>query len=162
MIYTFGFTANNVSSKILYKLKSIDCCYLIWSNNIEHYLQMLLHDQPQFILSMGAYSGKDSEAIRIETAVNNKFRNIPIDTGKPQAISLFPFLQPLAGMKLASGLGNSWCNLVSWKIIKLINQKSLKSQYTFLHIPNTFPVYKAVTIIEDSLKNLIKNQTSGV
>ncbi|MCL5784693.1 MAG: hypothetical protein M1142_05065 [Patescibacteria group bacterium] len=113
---------------------------------------MLTHDQPEFILGMGAYSGQDNDAIRIETTTNNKFRNNIIDSKDPKTLSINPFLKPSPGMKLASGLGNSWCNFVSWKIVKLINQKSLKSQYTFLHIPKRFPVNQAVMTIEKALR----------
>ena len=46
-----------------------------------------------------------------------------------------PFLQPTPFAKIAKGIGNSYCNLVSWKIMQLINKSNLRSQYTFLHIP---------------------------
>ncbi len=153
MVYGFAFTNNNISTKTLYQLNSVDHCYILWGNNIEHYLDLLMHDQPEFILGLGAYSGIDQDQIRIETQALNKFKNESIDqkVTNDEAILLNPFLNPIDGSKYALGIGNSWCNLVSWKIANLINQKALKSQYTFLHIPNKFPVPQAVVIIESML-----------
>ncbi len=153
MIYGFAFTTNNIGTKTLYKLSSIDHCYILWSNNIDNYLNLLLHDQPELILGLGTYSGVDQDQIRIETQTTNKFRNNPIDPDplNKSTISLAPFLKPADGSKIASGLGNSWCNLVSWKIINLINHKTLKSKYTFLHIPKKFSISQATNIIENMI-----------
>lgn len=153
MVYGFAFTDNNASTKTLYKLNSVDHRYILWGNNIEHYLDLLLHDQPESILGLGVYSGIDQDQIRIETQVTNKFRNDPIDPKLTisEMIPLNPYLKPIDGSKFTSGLGNSWCNLVSWKIVNLINQKLLKSRYTFLHIPNKFPVQQSAMIIEGML-----------
>lgn len=151
MLYAFALT--NSLGRILYKLKIPDHCYIVWGNNIDHYLDNLLHDQPQYILGIGEYSGIDQDAIRIETVTTNKFRNDPIETtaaGKSLGINYF--LKPIGNdVKLASGLGNSWCNLVSWKIMRLITNGKLKSQYTFLHIPKKLPSYQTVEIIEQML-----------
>lgn len=76
MLYAFALT--NSLGQVLYKLKAPNHCYIVWSNNIEHYLSLLLHDQPDHILGMGIYSGIDQDAIRIETIATNKFRNNPI------------------------------------------------------------------------------------
>ena len=148
-IYAFAF-AGNISSKVLYRLKSTDCSFLAYPNNIDFYLKMLLHDQPRYILGMGVYSGKDQESIRIETTTNNKFRNEKIEPllEADETLTLKNFLIPTEGAKLASGLGNSWCNLVSWKIMQLINQKLLSSKYSFLHIPTSTPLPIALTTIE--------------
>ncbi len=138
MLYAFALT--NSLGKLLYKLKAPDHCYLVWSNNIDHYLDILLHDQPEFILGMGVYSGVDQETIGIETGTTN---NLPINY----------FLKPDgSNVKLASRSGNSLCNLISWKIMKLINKNLLNSKYTFLHIPKQFPSYKAISLIEQMLK----------
>lgn len=153
MLYAFVLTSS--LGRLLYQLKEPDCCYIVWSNNIDHYLDLLLHDQPKFILGMGVYSGVDQDAIRIETYTINQFRNNPIefDTNSPKKLFIDPFSKPLVdNSKLASGLGNSWCNLISWKIMRLINQKKLNSRYTFLHIPKLYPLYKSKKIIEEMLK----------
>lgn len=71
----YGFALSGGTGRILYRLKQIDCCYLVYPNNVEHYLEMLLHDQPSYVLGLGAYSGVDQEQIRIETICTNQFRN---------------------------------------------------------------------------------------
>ena len=88
---------------------------------------------------MGIYSGVDQKTIKIETVTTN---NLPINY----------FLKPDGSdVKLASGSDNSLCNLISWKIMKLINKNLLNSRYTFLHIPKQLPSYKAVSLIEQML-----------
>jgi pyrrolidone-carboxylate peptidase len=88
---------------------------LVYPNNVEHYLEMLLHDQPPYILGLGTYSGVDQDQIR--------------------KVTINSFLSENSQMKSAEAMGNSHCNLVSWKIMQLINQGKLNAQYTFLHIP---------------------------
>ena len=80
----YGFALSGGTSRILYQLKQIDCCYLVYPNNIEHYLEMLLHDQPSYILALGTYSGVDQDQIRIETICTNQFRNDYVDSNKKQ------------------------------------------------------------------------------
>lgn len=151
MLYAFVLT--NGLGRILYKLKAPDHCYIVWSNNSEHYLRILLHDQPDHILGMGLYSGVDQDAIRIETVTTNRFRNNPIDssTESPNSLEINSFIKPTGYSKFASGLGNSWCNLISWKIMRLITSGKLKSQYTFLHIPKKLPTHRIVEILEQML-----------
>ena len=153
MLYAFALTSS--LSMLLYKLSEPDCCYIVYSNNIDHYLNLLLHDQPRFILGMGVYSGVDQEVLRIETVTTNQFRNSSIESNidSSEKLVINPFVRSIGdSSKLASSLGNSWCNLISWKIMQLINQKKLNSQYTFLHIPRTYPLYKSKEIIEEMLK----------
>lgn len=57
-------------------------------------------------------------------------------------------------MKYATAMGNSWCNLISWKIVELIQNGKLKSHYTFVHIPKDFPISEAAEIINDALLQL--------
>lgn len=152
MLYAFALT--NSLGKLLYKLKTPDHCYLIWSNNIDHYLNILLHDQPEFILGMGVYSGIDQETIKIETVTTNQFHNDPIEdaTEISNNLPINYFLKPNGSdVKLASGVDNSLWNLISWKIMRLINKNLLKSKYTFLHIPKHFPSYEAASLIEQML-----------
>lgn len=152
MLYAFALT--NSLGKLLYKLKTPDHCYLVWSNNIDHYLNILLHDQPEFILGIGVYSGVDQETIKIETVTTNQFHNNPIEdtTEISNNLPINYFLKPnVSDVKLASEVDNSLWNLISWKIMRLINKKLLKSKYTFLHIPKQFPSYKAASLIEQML-----------
>lgn len=133
---TYGFALGGTAG-ILWQLKQIDCCYSVFSNNIDHYLFMILHDQPPYILGLGSYSGIDQDKIRIETKCSNQFRNDFENGNTYQEVQINLFLTPSSVAKLAYGIGNSYCNKVSWEIMKLINEKKLRSQYTFLHIPKT-------------------------
>ena len=146
----FGFSLSGQTSRILWKLKNVDMCYEVYSNNIDHYLKMLIHDQPKYILGMGTYTGVDKDNIRIETVTKNQFRNDVIENAFliSKQIVIDPFVKESENTKIASALGNSWCNLISWKIMRLIENKELKSQYTFLHIPSSFNSDFAVEIID--------------
>lgn len=147
----YGFALSGGTGRILYRLKQIDCCYLVYPNNIEHYLEMLLHDQPTYVLGIGTYSGVDQNQIRIETICTNQFRNDYVDDNEKQEITINSFLSENSQMKLAEAMGNSHCNLVSWKIMQLINQGKLNAQYTFLHIPKSMKSWVATDIIDQKL-----------
>lgn len=147
----YGFSLSGQTSRILWKLKNVDMCYEVWSNNIDHYLKMLIHGQPKYILGMGTYTGVDKDSIRIETVTKNQFRNGAIENDFPisKQIIINPFVKESENTKLASALGNSWCNLISYKIMRLIENKELKSEYSFLHIPSSYDFNKAVEIIDE-------------
>lgn len=154
-IYGFAF-GRNLSASVLWRLKNIDCCYQIFPNNLDRYLQMLLHDQPEYILGLGVYSGVDQDKIRIETKCSNQFRNDFIKGNEFEEILISPYLKPSILTKYAEGIGNSYCNMVSWQIMQLILQKKLRSQYTFLHIPKSLGTITLVKEI-DSLLGVVHN-----
>ncbi len=89
-IYAFSFPP---TKNILYKLRNTDCSYITNPNNFSHYLKLLLHDQPKYILGLGSYSGVDQDKIRIETICTNQFRN-EFEDGTQKQTSLTYFLQP--------------------------------------------------------------------
>ncbi len=99
----YGFSLSGLTSKILWSLKPLDMCYEVWPNNVDHYLQMLVHDQPKYILGMRTYSGVDQDAIRIETITKNKFRNEAIEKDLPttKTFLLKPFLKQIDRTKYA-------------------------------------------------------------
>lgn len=146
----YGFAFAGLPAKILYSLKAPEMCYIVYPNNIDHYLKMLIHDQPTYIFGMGTYSGVDQDAIRIETVTKNQFHNDTIEEQFPKSKTLLlqPFVKEIYQTKFASALGNSWCNLVSWKIARQIEKDELQSKYTFLHIPKSFSFKNSVEIIE--------------
>lgn len=152
MLYSFVLT--NGLGRLLYKLKSPDHCYIVYSNNIDHYLNLLVHDQPSHILGLGSYSGIDQDKIRIERITTNQFRNDKIEESAPDKLEINNFLSlpvPNDHLKYASAIGNSWCNLISWKIMRLIENENLRSQYSFLHIPKNFDQSLAIQQIENIL-----------
>jgi pyrrolidone-carboxylate peptidase len=147
----YGFAFGGVRN-LLYRLKEITCCYLVFGEtSIEKYMKFLLHDQPEYILGLGSYSGVDQDKIRIETVCTNKFRNGFVAGGSLVETPIRNFLYENEVMKEAKGLGNSWCNYISWKIVYLIEQRQLKSMYTFLHIPKTFKHWSADKQIDSAL-----------
>jgi len=148
----YGFALSGGTGHILYRLKQIDCCYLVYPNNIDHYLEMLSHDQPSFVLGLGTYSGVDQEKIRIETVCTNKFRNNYVDDTEKQNVKLNSFLSANSQIKLAEDMGNSHCNLVSWRIMQLINCGKLNSKYTFLHIPKNMKPWIATQVVDVELE----------
>jgi len=87
----YGFALSGSTNQILWQLKQIDCCYFVFPNNISHYLQMLLMDQPTYILGLGSYSGVDQDKIRIETKCSNRFRNDFVDGSQYKEIAIEPF-----------------------------------------------------------------------
>lgn len=151
-IYGFGFI-KNVSAYTLYRLKNIDCCYLLCgSKSIDKYLEFLLHGQPEYILGLGQFFG-EQDKIRIETKCYNNFSDRPLNKEREfeEAVMINLFLKPLSLSKFFESIGDYYCNLVSWKIMELINQGELKSKYTFLHIPKQMPVNIAMQEIDQML-----------
>jgi len=103
-------------------------------------------------LGLGIFSGINQDKIRIETVATNRFRNHPIELNAPEKIEINNFLKPADdNFMITSGLGNSWCNLISLKIMRLIKTGSLHSQYSFLHIPKGFKWAKALSPIDKAL-----------
>ena len=153
-VYGFAFGGRNISAYALWRLKGVNCCYQIFSNNLENYLEFLLHDQPAFVLGLGVWTGSDQGLARIEKFCTNQFRNSLFEGDKPVEVSLNPFLKPSLGSKYAEAMGNSWCNLISWKIMQLINSGRLKSRYAFLHLPRRLRVRQAVAEIDALLAEL--------
>lgn len=134
-IYGFGFI-KNISAYTLYRLRNINCCYLLCGEkSIDKYLELLLHDQPAYILGLGVYTGPNQQQIRIERKTNNRFGQRFLTGNDLMEIEIDPFLKPGLISGYSSSIGNYYCNMVSWRIMELIRSKKLKSKYCFLHIP---------------------------
>lgn len=116
-------------------------------SDIEKFIQETDFSHYDYILWMGMYGGRDKDALRIETVCSNQFRN-----SKAKIITkpIPYFLQPSDGIKFAKGIGNSWCNLVSYKLVTSYHDKP----YTFLHIPRSFDADRAAKIVSSQLKRL--------
>ncbi|HUD45067.1 MAG TPA: hypothetical protein VMR41_05975 [Patescibacteria group bacterium] len=152
----YGFSLSGMTIKILWRLKPLSMCYNVWLNNIDHYLDILIHDQPKYILGLDTQRETDHNDITIECLANNQFRNTPIETDLEitKTISLNPFIKQTNQAILVSTPEDSLCNLVSWRIGRLIEQGTLQSQYTLLYIPPILR-WKATDIIEALLKSSI-------
>lgn len=158
MLYTFAFA--NISGRVVSKLTDTTGRAILRPSTINQYIEELVLKQPQFILGLGEYTGKDQNLVRIESQCKNQFRNNKIDPSLPidTTLSWIPFLSKTDKSKKGSALGNSWCNLVSWRIMQLIEQKKLKSRYTFLHLPQSMPEEEMLAIVQN-LISLAKADT---
>ncbi len=155
MLYTFAFA--NISGQVVSKLTDTTENNILRPSTINKYIDELVLKQPKYILGIGEYSGKDQNLVRIETQCKNQFRNNPIDPSQPIETTLtwLPFVTKTDQSKIGSALGNSWCNLVSWRIMQLIKDKKLQSKYSFLHLPQSMPeeqMIKTVQNLIDSAK----------
>ena len=161
-LYIFAF-AKNISAQVMHEIHSqinypITHKHLLsGQNSLPKYLNILLKKQPEYILGLGKYSGHDQSKIRIETIAKNRFRNSEILQNGAEQIKVPYFLQPTTHSKIATALGNSWCNLVSYKITELIISKKLNSKLTFLHIPKSMDTNFATTTIVEMLHNYFKS-----
>jgi pyrrolidone-carboxylate peptidase len=151
----YGFAVGGMG-RLLYSLKNVNCCYLVFPNNLNMYMEMLIHDQPQYILGLGSYSGADLNRISIETICSNQFRNNFVEGNKYTETEIKSFIKPMTTMEYAKTIGNSYCNQTSWKIMQLINQCKLRSQYTFLHIPKIMKSWLISQEIDRALLNFRK------
>jgi pyrrolidone-carboxylate peptidase len=75
---------------------------------------------------------------------------------------LKPLISPGKYFKLSDGIGNSWCNLVSYRIMGLIENRELGSRYTFVHIPKGFEIQCAVEEINNLIEILKQPQHRGI
>jgi pyrrolidone-carboxylate peptidase len=105
------------------------------------FIEKITNAQPKLILGLGMYSRRDKDKLRIETQCK-------IDD-KSYAINYF--LNPISRSKLAKGIGNSYCNYISAKIMEKINNGQLNSEYTFIHIPKSFSISEAVKEIGEMI-----------
>lgn len=153
MLYTFAFA--NISGQVVSKLTDTTGNTILRPSTINQYIEELVLKQPQYILGLGEYSGKDQNLIRIETECKNQFRNNQIDPSLPIETTLTwkAFLAKNDKSKKGAALGNSWCNLVSWRIMQLIESKKLQSHYTFLHLPQSLPEEQLI----ETVQNLINS-----
>ncbi len=145
-----GFCLGNTRT-LLYKLQSVSSCYILFENNLNHYLEMIRHEQPDAVLGLGRYSGRDQDKIRVETRFTNRFRNDFIDDRSEKVISVEPFFEVPDDMKIATAAGNSWCNMFSYKISQFIQNEDLDTRYVFLHIPKKMSWQAARECIDRSL-----------
>jgi pyrrolidone-carboxylate peptidase len=141
-IIGFAFRGN-ISSKALNEL-SIKTKFEIESDNkvIDLFIEEMFKLNPKYILGLGMYSGRDKDKLRIETQCIYENKILKINN----------FLNPSGKSKFANGIGNSYCNYVSGKIMNEIYSKKLETKYTFIHIPKSFDIKVATEEIEEILR----------
>jgi len=77
---------------------------------------------------------------KIETKCKNVFRRNSIENNVNFEMQLIikglEKIQNIPkGFKFSETIGSSYCNLMSWKIQRLIEKENLKTKLVFLHIP---------------------------
>jgi pyrrolidone-carboxylate peptidase len=99
------------------------------------------------VICMGMYGGRDQSVLRLETACSSKFR---ARDELNEVVKLEPFIVPTDGIKLATGIGTSYCNLLAFCMTRKLRNDQ---KFTFIHIPKRMRIEKAVRLIEVSLNN---------
>lgn len=138
----FGFTHTN-STHIVDQLRDIAHIHII---DPKKDLQSLYERCATYerVVGIGDYSGRDTSHLRIETLCTSQFRNT--DT-EHITLPIPYFLRPEPPFRLAQGIGNSYCNLVSYGIVSRASSRP----YTFIHVPTSFDSQAAYEAIRTSL-----------
>ncbi len=102
-----------------------------------------------YLIGLGSYSGVDNRQIRIELKATSQFRN---DSKNCVSVRLRYFFKANIHFKIARGMGNSYCNLVSYQLAR-----SSSRPYTFLHVPKSYNSADAAAAINDQLELLRLN-----
>lgn len=141
----FGFEGT-ITEKVAQLLSSVADIQVIKSDetDIETFIEQTDFSRYERVIGMGTYSGKDKDRVRIETECSSQFRNKKENLIR---LSIPYFIDENDIFKLAKGIGNSWCNLVSFRLIK--TQKV--ANYTFLHVPRTMSVTKVANAVRTVL-----------
>lgn len=144
----------NISQKVVESLP-VERKYIIPNSleGVEKFVEFVKKNKPSKVLLFGMYSGKDQDKLRIETFCTNKFRNT-IDEESLKVIPIPYFFQRTEKIKLAKGIGNSWCNLASYKLLSTVP----KLEYTFLHVPQRHSVKSAL----EEVLNQIQNESNEI
>lgn len=142
---------NTIAEKVLRKI-SVENKFFIDSSekDINQFVETISKFSPTYIVGLGEYFGRDQDNLRIETICTNKFKNQIADNSLEQA-TISSFLMPSIHSKYATGIGNSYCNLVSYKLSKSLGQ----SQYGFIHIPKGFDEGDAAREIETIIGHIL-------
>jgi len=102
---------------------------------IDYLCSLLLTIKPQKIIGFGDYSWPDNDFFRLETFCTNRFRNEFLDSSGLKKYQLSLIFDQDSRRKLAYGIGNSRCNLVSYKISRLADLNNYRAKYWFVHVP---------------------------
>ncbi len=136
-VLVFGFRGT-IAEKVAKELHDTADVKIIASSeqNVERFISETDFSAYDYIIGMGSYSGHDKDKVRVEASCSNQFRN---DKTRLRKLEIPYFIEPKGIFKFARGIGNSWCNLVSYALLS----KNPDIQYTFLHIPKS-QSYKTV------------------
>ena len=106
---------------------------------IDRAINYIAEQKPARVLALGMYAGKDSAQCRLELSCSSRFRN----QGTRKKWRLNSWLNSMT-LKPANGMGNSWCNKLSYEVTRKYSQLP----FSFVHIPKSYEVDKAVEEIQ--------------
>jgi pyrrolidone-carboxylate peptidase len=137
-VWGFAYSRRNLGVTTLYSIEQFDFRYLIFPNNIDRYLEKIQIERPNLIIGLGMT--RTGKSIKVEGICKNNFGQKQIDKDQEinteVQISASKMIQKLPqGFIFAETIGNSYCNLMSWKIQQLIEQNNLQTKLVFIHIP---------------------------
>lgn len=156
LLYAFK---NNISAHVAYNIKPADTIILDTKNKttveseIVNLLELIKNSNYKYIIGIGTYTSTTD--LRIELSAKNKFRNSVINNLKDSkhrlGISQFLASQDnLEKVVFGRKMGNSFCNLSSYKIREFIELHNLNCQNGFIHVPN-------IVSRKDSYRNTVQN-----
>lgn len=117
---------------------------------MDTYCEKLRISNPKYILGLGIYSGRDKRYIW-----NEQFCNY-----NGNSIKITPFIPETEIIKNNNHIGKGYCNLISVKIMTMIERGDITSKFSFLHIPKNFNLESASTEIDTILFDIIKHERS--
>jgi pyrrolidone-carboxylate peptidase len=152
LIFSFK---GNISEEVLQLCQFANSYYILSDLKfIDNFVDELVGKNPKYIIGLGLYNGRDKDKLRIESTCNNQFRN-DIIGNMFNEYAINNFFKESSYMKKSKGIGNSYCNYISYRIMNLIQQKKLDSQYTFIHIPQGFDQEIAAEEILSNIKSYV-------
>lgn len=115
----------------------------------------------EYIIGFGLYTGPDKDKLRVETQYTSKFKTSTME-GLPGTISVEPLFRENENIKSAKAIGNSYCNLVSYKFTQRISEEGACTKYNFIHVPRGFDIDLAVETIHEQLESLRLSPAAGL
>lgn len=127
---------------------------------IQGLLKKIEEIEPNYILGMGIYR-KDGKFLRVEKKFINKRGGKLINPQGPGTIySNSSFIEDSKQFNKtnfpvceASFAGNGPCNFSAYSILNKLEEIKLKSEFTFLHIPQGFNAEKTAKLIIEVIKS---------
>ena len=156
-ILTFAFTHQkkpNISANLVIKLNGVDTFIIdcttneLGIDNTQDLLNKIKKTYYSYILGVGIYTSKKSK-VKFEKTAKNKFRNDLIVKKAPDSYDISEFLSVpgnIGNIIESHKMGNSWCNMTSYKIKHTLVEYEIPTENGFVHIPN----------LEDSLDEYTK------
>lgn len=136
ILYT-AFNGKNNSSKVLLDYLMVDKKNKLYLRNsfktcIEQFYQTLNKNTYDFIVSFGE-GDKDLDYIKIETIGKNDKETITTNYNYENIIKRLKKLN--LDYKISEDAGNYLCNHIYYHGLKYIQQKNIKTQMLFIHVP---------------------------